>query len=386
MSSTFPNRRALMAGGLAAAAAPAFAAVAAPDPLAGMLVVDSLAGLTDPLAEPLPGEKPPETIVDNRPHLVTERSIGHSRNAGVSALVVTIGHVSGPAEPFEHTVADIGRFDRIVRDHPAQLIKVHTAADMLRARQEGKIGVVYATQNSLMLGDRAERVEVFADLGIRQFQLTYNLANTIGDGSMAPANRGLTPFGREVVERLNARRLIIDLSHSGERTCLDAIAASKGPIVISHSGCRALGDSPRNKSDAELRGVAEKGGYFGVYFMPFLTPGRQPAGEDVVRHIEHALNICGEDFVGIGTDGGHGPVDFDAMRKVQAEYVQLRRSQGIAATGELADILFLVPDLTGPAMFRKLAGLLKARGHSTARIEKVLGGNYVRAAREIWGG
>src|ERR1044072_8644957 len=103
------------------------------------------------------------------------------------------------------------------------------------------------------MGEDAGRVESSSDLGVRVVQLTYNPANTLGDGSMAPQNRGLTPFGREVVDRLNAARLMVDLSHSGEGPCLDAPRASKAPISINHTGCRALVDLPRNKTDAELR-------------------------------------------------------------------------------------------------------------------------------------
>jgi membrane dipeptidase len=177
----------------------------------------------------------------------------------------------------------------------------------------------------------------------------------------------------------------VDLSHSGEKTCLDAIAASRSPVTISHSGCRALGDTPRNKTDAELRALADRGGFFGVYFMPLLTPGRQAMAADVIAHLEHAINICGEDHVGIGTDGSATPVNLDTLREAQHQYVEMRRKQGIAATGESGDLLFLVPDLNGVDQFRDLARQLHARGHSSARIGKILGGNYLRVAREIWG-
>ncbi|ATQ43198.1 dipeptidase [Caulobacter mirabilis] len=379
-------RRGVLAAGLAAPAMAAAARAAEPDPIKGMTVVNALGGLNSDSYVPPAGDPPMSTIVDTRPGMVDDRSIGDHRKAGLSAVVVTVGHVSGPADPFEHTVREVGRWQEILRANSATTLPIRTAADILRARDERRLGVILCFQNSLMLGDRADRVDIFHDLGVRQFQLTYNLATPLGDGSMAPQNRGLTRFGREVVARLNAKRGMIDLSHSGERICLDAIAASKAPIVISHTGCRALAESPRNKTDAELRGVAEKGGFVGIYFMPFLTPGRQPTGEDVVAHIEHALKVCGEDHVGIGTDGGASEVDFEATRKEQAAYVELRRSQGIAATGESADILFLVPDLSGPNQYRRLARLLAKRGHPSRRIEKILGGNYVRAAREIWGG
>eukprot|EP01032_Pedospumella_encystans_P019861 gene19861-22574_t len=203
---------------------------------------------------------------------------------------------------------------------------------------------------------------------------------------MAPGNRGLTPFGRDVVQALNRHRVLVDLSHSGERTCLDAIAASSQPVAITHTGCRAVTDLPRNKTDRELRMVADKGGFVGIYFMPFLAIGRQPMAADLVAHLEHAINLCGEDHVGIGTDGYvSGIDDMPAyMRGLEKEVAQ-RRASGIGATGERADIVTFLPDLTGPDKFWKLADLLAKRGHNASRIDKILGLNFLRTAGGVWG-
>jgi membrane dipeptidase len=105
---------------------------------------------------------------------------------------------------------------------------------------------------------------------VRIFQLTYNRRNLVGDGCLESGNAGLSEFGRKLVSRLNERKLLVDLSHAGERTTLEAIEASKTPIAISHTGCAALVPNPRNKTDRELRKLADKGGYVGIYLMPFL--------------------------------------------------------------------------------------------------------------------
>jgi membrane dipeptidase len=223
-------------------------------------------------------------------------------------------------------------------------------------------------------------------LGVRVIQLTYNPPNQIGDGSMAPLNRGLTAFGREVVARLNANCIMVDLSHSGERTCLDAIAVSRQPISINHTGCRALAGLPRNKTDAELRGVAEKGGFVGIYFMPYLNLSGHAHAEDVVAHIDHAVNVCGEDHVGIGTDGSITAInDLEAYKSHLAQEIAGRAKAGIGATGERADTYPFVVDLRGVDQFMKLAGLLRARGYSETRVEKILGANFLAYAREVWG-
>ncbi|MGZ8407603.1 MAG: dipeptidase, partial [Caulobacteraceae bacterium] len=191
----------------------------------------------------------------------------------------------------------------------------------------------------------------------------------------------------EAVERMNAARAMVDLSHSGQQICLDAARASKAPISINHTGCRALADLPRNKTDEELRLVAERGGFVGIYFMPFLRLDGRARAEDVVAHIEHAVKVCGEDHVGVGTDGGTSQIDdLDNYRAHLANENAERRKAGVAAPGEGPDVYPFVVDLRGPHQFHKLAVMLKARGHSQARIDKIMGRNFLRFAQEVWGG
>ncbi|MGH7025238.1 MAG: dipeptidase [Caulobacteraceae bacterium] len=354
------------------------------NPRPGPLIVNALGGLGNPnLGVGRTGGGPADT---DRPD-VDARSIADAKASGLTAVNITLGYVAGEADPCEYTVKTIGEWDAILAAHPADLIKVDRAADILRARDEGRIGVIYGFQNAVQLGHDISRVDTFGELGVKVIQLTYNPANALGDGSMAPENRGLTPFGREVTARLNARRIMVDLSHSGERTCLDAIAASSAPISINHTGCRALVDLPRNKTDAELRGVAQKGGFVGIFFMPFLNLSGHAHATDVVAHIEHAVNVCGEDHVGIGTDGDVTAIDdLAAYRDHLAKEVAERAKAGIGATGERADTYPFVVDLRGVDQFRKLASLLAARGYSEGRIEKILGLNFLRFARDVWGG
>lgn len=385
MTPTFNRREVLAVGGAGAAllaAGPAFAVQKGVPP--GAVVVNALGGLSNPNVErPEKTERSGWTSTDA---VIDRRVIDDARASGLTAVNITIGHVFGPNEPFEQTVREIAHWDAVVRRHPADLLKVLTAEDILRANREGRIGIIYGFQNTTMLGEDASRADVFANLGVRIVQLTYNPANAVGDGSMAPENRGLTPFGREVVERLNANRVMIDLSHSGEKTCLEATRASKQPISINHTGCRALTDLPRNKTDAELRLVAERGGFVGIYFMPFLNPTSKATADDVVAHIEHAVNVCGEDHVGIGTDGGITTIDdLGAYKAKIAKEIANRRAAGIGAKGENPDTLPFVIDLRGPSQFHDLADRLRRRGHSDARIEKILGLNFVAYAKAVWG-
>ncbi len=317
---------------------------------------------------------------------IDERTLADAHASGLTAVNVTLGYTMGTMEPYPHTLREIATWDRLVAEHPGDLVKILTAADIDRARVDRRIGVIYGFQNAVAVGDDITRIDEFQRLGVRVIQLTYNQANHLGDGSMAPDNRGLSAIGRDVVAALNDARVMVDLSHSGERTCLDAIRTSQAPISINHTGCRALSDLPRNKTDAELRLVADSGGFVGIYFMPFLNPTGHATAADVVAHLEHAIDVCGEDAVGIGTDGTvTGIDDLDAYRITLADHVAERQAAGVGAAGERADTLPFVLDLSGVDQFHRLITLLEQRGHSWSRIEKVMGRNFIDYARRIWG-
>jgi membrane dipeptidase len=370
---TMPDRRAFIGLVSAAAVTPAFAAVR--DPIAGKIVINGLGGLGDPNAQ------------GDEADPFSARVLAEAHASGLTAVNCTLGYVSGKNDPFEQSVRDVAEYDALLRRHERDLLKVLTAADIRRAKAERKIGIIYGFQNGAMMGQDASRADIFANMGVRVFQLTYNPANQLGDGSMAPENRGLTAFGREVVERLNRNKVMVDLSHSGERTCLEAARFSSRPISINHTGCRAVTDLPRNKTDAELRLVAEKGGYVGIYFMPFLNLSGHVHAEDVVAHIDHAVNLCGEDHVGIGTDGSVTQIDdLKTYESALAKEIADRRAAGISAAGERPDTYPFAVDLRGPEQFRKLAGLLVAKGYTQRRIDKIMGENFLRFAEEIWGG
>ncbi len=316
---------------------------------------------------------------------VDSRSLEDARAAGLTAVNITLGHVAGSAEAFEATVGDIAGWDAFIRARPTQLRKVHQAADVDAAREAGQIGVIYGFQNTEMLGSHVDRIALFANLGVRVIQLTYNGRNAVGCGATVPDDTGLSGFGAEVVERLQAENVLVDLSHSSEQTCLDTLRIARRPLAITHSGCRAVADHPRNKSDAELRLLADQGGVVGLYFMPYLRLAGQPMASDLINHLEHALQVCGEDHVGLGTDGGTTAIDdMAAYRAMLAAETELRRSMGIGAPGETPDVSLFLPDLCGPTQFIELAELLAARGHPAARIDKILGGNFRRLMQEAW--
>src|ERR1035437_6568947 len=170
---------------------------------------------------------------------VDARALTEARHSCLTAVNLTLGHVVGPQDPRTTTLDDISAWDAFITENRNDLLKISTAADVLAAHASRRVGVIYGFQNSEMFGDDALSVEHYSRLGVRIMQLTYNGHNRVADGCMVAQDKGLSTFGREVLEQMHAQRVLVDLSHSSERTCLDAIQVSTSPVSITHTGCRA---------------------------------------------------------------------------------------------------------------------------------------------------
>lgn len=373
------SRRQTLALGAAALATSGRPALARP---AGPMIVNALGGLAN-LNINL-GQKG-HSLPGGDELLINDRSIADARAARLTAVNITCGYVFGPGDPHEFTLKSLDEWDTLLAGCPKDLTKVTRVADFARAQAENRIGIVYGFQNSSQVGEHLDRVDQYFKRGVRVIQVTYNDRNMMGGGSVAPEDTPLTPLGHRLIEKLNEARIMVDLSHSGRQTCLDAIAASKAPISINHTGCRALTDLPRNKTDEELRGVAQKGGFVGMYFMPFLTLDGHPHAAAAADHIVHALGVCGEDHVGLGTDGGPTGVDDLALYQSALEKeIAERAAAGIGAKGERPDTYPFMPELRGPGQYATIIDLLARRGVKARVIDKVVGRNFVDYAARVW--
>ncbi|MGB0132861.1 dipeptidase [Dokdonella sp.] len=317
---------------------------------------------------------------------LSTQALDDLRASGLTAVNVTVSGVGSYANDPDATIRNIAYWNAQIAAHPDRLMQVREAADLDTAKSSRRVGLIFGFQDTTPIGEDLGLLERYDQLGVRIVQLTYNRRNLVGDGCMEAGNAGLSAFGIDMIENLNERHLQIDLSHAGERTTLEAIARSKDPVAITHSGCAALAQLPRNKTDNEMRKLADKGGVIGIYLMPFLRTKGQPTAEDLIAHIEHALKVCGEDHVGIGTDGMTSPIDFNEEYKRKfAETVNDRRARGISAPGEDPDVYTFLPDINSAGRFEQIASLLAARGHSDRQIGKILGGNFARLFRATWG-
>jgi membrane dipeptidase len=371
------RRRFIAAAGATVLSAPAFSATRGSYSITSYesaMVIDALGG---------PGEFNPAASPDDA---WSARVVADARASGLTAANLTVNEVGNGPHRFEEAVRDIARVDREIQLHPDAFLKVLSASDLRLAKSSRRLGLIYGFQDTSMLDGDLSRLSVFQGLGVRIFQLTYNRRNLMGDGCIETADGGLSSLGHEAIAELNSRRLLLDLSHAGPRTITEGIAACKSPLAITHTGCRALADSPRNVSDESLKALAEKGGVAGIYFMCFLRYLEQPHSEDVIRHLEHAVNVCGEDHVGIGTDSSISamPVD-DAFRAEHRKTIADRIKAGVSVAGESPDVLNVIPEYNSPRRFLTLADDLGRRGWPSGRIEKILGANFGRLFGDVWG-
>jgi membrane dipeptidase len=301
------------------------------------------------------------------------------RESGVTVLKSTLGGAIGN---FEMAVEEIARAQQLMEKRADLFLNVRTAADLDRARKEQKLGVIYSFESPNMLEDKIDRIEMFRGLGVRVMQLTYNRRTPLGVGCLDGDTDGLTDLGRKAIAKMNELGVALDLSHSNTKTTADGIAASTKPPLITHAGCRAVFQHPRNKEDRELKALADKGGVIGIYMLPYIAASpKQPMREDYLQHLEHALKVCGEDHVGVGSDVPFFQVDESDLAEMKQAAEKLK-ADGIAAPGE--DRPTYIPDMNTPRKMELIADALLQRGHKAAVVEKILGANFRRVFGEIW--
>ena len=281
-------------------------------------------------------------------------------------------------ENLRGSLDNIARFKRWFDQFDHLLTQVFTTEDIRRAKVAGKVGICLGWQNTSGIEDRLDYLEVFRALGVGIMQLTFNTQNLVGSGCYETNDGGLSDFGKEVVGEMNRLGILCDLSHVGPNTTRDVIEHSRQPVAYSHVLPAALKKHPRNKSDDQLRFVADHGGFVGVtMFAPFLKRGADSTIDDFVEAVEYVSDLVGEDRVGIGTDAtqGHSAEFFD----------WLTRDKG--AGRRLVDL----GDTYNPKGFETLrdypniTAALVGAGWEESRIRKFLGENWLKLLREVWG-
>ncbi|MFV0491716.1 MAG: membrane dipeptidase [Pseudorhodobacter sp.] len=236
--------------------------------------------------------------------------------AGVNGVVVTCGFWEGPLESFDN----LGRWRDLIRDNADVVSFAYTADDIIAAAEQGKVAAILGFQNANLFGGRIRLVEMFAELGVRVIQLTYNNQNELAGSCYETEDSGLARFGKEVILEMNRAGMLVDCSHVGNRSTLEAIEASEKPIAVTHANADSLFAHKRNKSDDVLRALGETGGVIGCATYRNITGDYYCKSiENWCEMVARTVEIAGIDSVAIGTDRSHNftPPDYAWMRMGQ---------------------------------------------------------------------
>ena len=303
---------------------------------------------------------------------------------GMHGCVVTVGNPALHGESaLPDMEAEVTAYDRHIAAHPDRFLKALTSADFDQAHRSNRLALLYYTQNATPIGDDLQRLERLKQQGVRIIQLTYNTRNLLGDGCLERTNAGLSNFGVQVVERMNELNLLVDVSHTGPASTLDAIRLSKRPVAITHAGCKAVFDHPRNKTDQALELLADRGGVVGIYQInPYLGPQERNRLDQYIAHIEHAVRIAGIDHVAIGSDREHRTIP-DTPEEKQKLIDELSRLRPVNSANFRWP--FFLSELNHPRRMATIAEALEQRRWKAADIDKVLGLNLRRLLRETIG-
>lgn len=317
--------------------------------------------------------------IDFRPEYfasrISEEDAADIRASGITGFHHAVG-LGGP-DVYAETLKYMAAWNGFVGRNSHVFTLVDQAEDLDRAKADGKAAVIMGVQNADHFRTPAD-VNMFYQLGMRCAQLTYNSQNFIGSGSTDRVDGGVSDYGVQIIEAMNKSGMLIDVSHCGDQTTLDAIELSPRPIAITHSNCRTLNTHPRVKTDEAIRKLASKGGVMGITGVRMFVRDREPTTiEHLVDHIDHVAKLVGIEHVGIGSDA-----DLNGYDDMPADQNKMLRG-GYKSSYAFRDKL----DTDGfdhPRKTYDLAESLIKRGYTDAHIKLVLGGNFRRLLGETW--
>lgn len=383
MSDPFPlslGRRRLLGGAAALTASAAFPAIALSRPPAVNHVTTGYSTRAiDLVRESLVIDMLGPLKIDFRPEYyasrISEQDAADMRVSGINAFHHAIG-IGGP-DAFQDALTFMAAWNGFVGRNSHVFTLAGEAEDLDRAKADGKVAVIMGMQNAEQFRTAAD-VDLFYKLGMRCAQLTYNAQNLLGAGATDRIDGGVSDFGVQIIQAMNAAGMLIDVSHCGDRTTLDAIELSPRPIAITHSNCRALVNHPRVKSDEAIRKLAAKDGVMGITGVRMFVRDREPTTiEHMVDHIDHVVKLVGIDHVGIGSDA-----DLNGYDDMPAEQNKMLRG-GYKSSYAFRDKI----DTDGfdhPRKTYDLTEVLIRRGYSDEHIRKILGGNFRRLLGQTW--
>ncbi len=309
------------------------------------------------------------------PTTFTAADLERTRSSGFTVMHIAVG--TGGLDAYDETLRFLALWDGFIAHHGDAFMRIDTPERLDTVKSSGKIGILLGVQNSEHFR-KLDDVNFFYSLGQRVSQLTYNAQNLLGCGCTERHDCGITDFGVAIIEKMNEVGMLVDVSHCGDLTTLEAFEVSKKPVAITHSNCRALFNHPRLKTDEAIRKMAAKGGVMGITGVRMFVRGEEPTTlEHIVDHIEHVAKLVGVEHVGIGTDSdllGYDALPADQAKKLRSYY---KASYGFR---ERIDI----EGFDHPRKLFDLTEALLRRGFGDADIGGVLGGNFRRLLGQVW--
>jgi membrane dipeptidase len=273
----------------------------------------------------------------------------------------------------ERTIRILGTERAFIRKNEHRYSLVETPDDIVRAKEEGKLAVSFHFQGSLPVDRELGLVEVYYRLGVRQMLLAYNLKNFVGDGCHERTDAGLSNFGVSLIKEMNRVGMILDCSHCGYRTSMEAIEVSSAPTIFSHSNARSIHDHPRNIYDDQIKASAAGGGIIGINGLGIFLGSNSSSAKDLVRHIDYIAGLVGPQYVGLGLDYCY---DMETMLHwVRSEMEMFPRSIGY----DVRTIQQFPPE-----NLPRLTELLLDHGYTEKEVRGIMGENFLRVAKEIW--
>lgn len=279
--------------------------------------------------------------------------------------------VAGEFTTLDTTMHYLSQQKNIICANQDKFIIVKNTTDIIRAKKENKLAVGLWFQGSNPIANDLNMIQTYYDLGIRYMLLAYNTRNHIGDGVIEKSDAGLSSFGKKVIEEMNRVGMIIDLSHTGIKTSLEAIELSQHPVIFSHSNTQSVTPHIRNLTDEQIKSLAKNNGVIGINSLALFLGTEKSSAPKIVEHINYITNLVGtSDNIALGLDQVY-------FHEILEDFY--RNHGGSYPSGYLGAM-----DSLPPEKIDEIIEELLKQNYTTNSIKDILGNNFMRVAATVW--